>query len=380
MPYLNDMLSDSERRRADREALAADSATGAPTLPDESGLNLRSRYSFDVDSVMDVVRKEVRGQPRALDSIERMLKVIRADIADPRRPPFTALLMGPTGVGKTESVRALARGLYGDADAFCRVDMNTLSQEHYSAALTGAPPGYVGAKEGSTIFDQELIEGGRGRPGIMLFDEIEKASPEVNQALLNVFDNGQMTVASGERVYNFRNTIIFMTSNLGARDLYRHLEGVKGRWGWWQSIRRRITGYQLEKILQDRLNDHFSPEFVNRIDDITVYNWIEKEMVEELVDMELERLNRRLHKHHCRLQLNESARRGLALKGYDRQYGARALRRVIRKELEAPFAEYLLSGAHDVAAAEFDATVYEVWMDHNGMHFERKETGANDNR
>lgn len=371
MPYLTDKLNDAERRRADREALAADSATGLSSEADTSGINLQSRYSFDVASVMGVVRHEVRGQPKALESIERMLKVVRADIADPRRPPFTALFMGPTGVGKTETIRALARGLYGDADAFCRIDMNTLSQEHYSAALTGAPPGYVGAKEGSTIFDQELLEGSRGRPGIMLFDEVEKASPEVTQALLNVFDNGQMTVASGERVYNFRNTIVFMTSNLGARDLYRHQERFKGGLGWWRALRERLTGDDLDKVLQIRLNEHFSPEFVNRIDNVTVYNWIEREMVEELVSMEVERLNRRLQKHHCALRLDKQARSELAKRGYDRQYGARALRRVIRSHVEVPFADYLLSGGHEPGPDSKPPAAYEVHINKTDVQFKR---------
>ena len=373
MPYLTDKLNDAERRRADREALAAESATALLSEAEPTGVNLQSRYSFDVASVMGVVRHEVRGQSKALESIERMLKVVRADIADPRRPPFTALFMGPTGVGKTETIRALARGLYGDADAFCRIDMNTLSQEHYSAALTGAPPGYVGAKEGSTIFDQELLEGSRGRPGIMLFDEVEKASPEVTQALLNVFDNGQMTVASGERVYNFRNTIVFMTSNLGARDLYWHQERFKGGLGWWRALRERLTGDDLDKVMQNRLNEHFSPEFVNRIDNVTVYNWIEREMVEELVNMEVERLNRRLQKHHCALRLDKQASSELAKRGYDRQYGARALRRVIRSHVEVPFADYLLSGGHKPEPDSESPTAYEVHINKTDVQFTRKK-------
>ncbi|MEX0430439.1 AAA family ATPase [Spiribacter insolitus] len=372
MPFLTDRLADAERNRADREALAAESVGNGLQNAAEETANLQSRYKFDVAGVMAVVRHEVRGQSQALDAIERMLKVVRADIADPRRPPFTALFLGPTGVGKTETVRALARGLYDDADAFCRVDMNTLSQEHYAAAITGAPPGYVGAKEGKTILDQELIEGQRGRPGIVLFDEIEKASPEATQALLNVFDNGQMTVASGERTYSFRNTIVLMTSNLGARDIYQHEALGRGRLGHWRRLRRWLAGHKLDELLRNRLNDHFSPEFVNRIDNITVYNWIEREMVEELAGIEIERLNRRLQKHNCRLALDHAARRALAARGFDRQYGARALRRVIRSEVEVPFAEYLLSGAHDPAAHHGAPATYEVRINKSDdMEFHR---------
>ena len=377
MPFVNERIADTERRTANRQAIAAENTSELPSSSSEPAPSLRSRYTFDVDAVMAVVRHEVRGQIPALEAIERMLKVIRADIADPRRPPFTALFMGPTGVGKTETVRALARGLYGDADAFCRVDMNTLSQEHYSAAITGAPPGYVGAKEGKTILDEALIEGDRGKPGIMLFDEIEKASPEVTQALLNVFDNGQMTVASGERVYNFRNTIVFMTSNIGAREIYRHEELLKGPFGWWQRLKDQLTRSSIETRLLDRLNDHFSPELVNRIDDITVFNWIEPELVEELVSIEIERLNRRLRKYNCRLQVSDESRQALAKQGFDRQYGARALRRIIRKEVEVPFASFLLSGAHDPSRHEDAHVTYYIQKERDGIKFFKPNNKSN---
>ncbi|MEX0605582.1 MAG: AAA family ATPase [Marinobacter sp.] len=341
MPFLNDMLDSVERKNTDSQAMATENQK--PVSPDEPSPQpgITTRYRFDINEIMKTVRHEVRGQSQALDAIESMLKVVRADIADPRRPPFTALFLGPTGVGKTETVRALARGLHGDADAYCRVDMNTLSQEHYAAALTGAPPGYVGAKEGKTILDQEVIEGTLGKPGIVLFDEIEKASPQVAQALLNVFDNGQLTVASGERTYSFRNTLVFMTSNLGAREIQNH-EAPSGWRAFWPGS-SRTRKQKLNAVLRKKLNDHFSPEFINRIDNITVFNWIEKELVKELITLEIERLNRRLIKHDCRLELSEDVAFYLATKGFDRQYGARALRRTIRSEVEVPFAEHLLT-------------------------------------
>ncbi|MFV8834104.1 AAA family ATPase [Aquisalimonas sp.] len=356
MPFINDMLDSVERQGADKAALAAENQTTTPAADGGAGAGLQSRFRFDIGAVMATVRHEVRGQPHALDAIERMLKVVRADIADPRRPPFTALFLGPTGVGKTETVRALARGLYGDADAICRVDMNTLSQEHYAAALTGAPPGYVGAKEGKTILDQELLEGHRGKPGIVLLDEIEKASPEVTQALLNVFDNGLLTVASGERTYSFRNALVFMTSNLGAREIEER--GRRESSGWRRLLPRRREA--LHDMLLARLNRHFSPEFVNRIDNVSVFNWIERELVEELVDVEIERLNRRLQKHGCKLRLTPPARRFLADAGFDRQYGARALRRTLRAEVEVPFAEFLLENAGAVQPAGGELLLYEA--------------------
>lgn len=365
MPFINDMLDSVEKKDADRAALAAENQTAAPVGDGAAGNGLQTRFRFDIDAVMATMRHEVRGQPHALDAIERMLKVVRADIADPRRPPFTALFLGPTGVGKTETVRALARGLYGDADAICRVDMNTLSQEHYAAALTGAPPGYVGAKEGKTILDQELLEGHRGKPGIVLLDEIEKASTEVIQALLNVFDNGQLTVASGERTYSFRNALVFMTSNLGAREIEER--GRRESSGWRRFLPRRREA--LHDMLRARLNDRFSPEFVNRIDNVTVFNWIERDLVEELVDVEIERLNRRLQKHSCELHLTPAARRFLADAGFDRQYGARALRRTLRAEVEVPFAEFLLTRVDPAELAEGGTRVYDADVAGGGVRF-----------
>lgn len=369
MPFINDMLDSVEREKADKDALAAENETQVVASETNSTNVLQTRYRFDVDDVMAVVRHEVRGQPHALDAIERMLKVVRADIADPRRPPFTALFLGPTGVGKTETVRAVARGLYGDADAVCRVDMNTLSQEHYAAALTGAPPGYVGAKEGKTILDQELLEGRGGKPGIVLLDELEKASPEVTQALLNIFDNGQLTVASGERTYSFRNSLVFMTSNLGARDIYNQEKKSNSGWRSFLPGNRAAHRREMNELLRDKLNAHFSPEFVNRIDNVTVFNWIERELVEELVDVEIERLNRRLRKHSCQLYLTEEARRSVAEAGFDRQYGARALRRAIRAKVEVPFAEYLLTTPAAVPSNSGELTVFEAMLSGEDLYF-----------
>jgi len=163
------MLEDTRRRALEKERLkAVEESVGvgdpaAPALHDE---RIESRYRFDVDEIVASVRREIIGQDEAIQAMERVLRIVRADIADARRPLHTALLLGPTGVGKTEMIRALARSLHGDPEAFCRVDMNTLSQEHYAAALTGAPPGYVGSREGNTVLDQELIEGGLHKPGI----------------------------------------------------------------------------------------------------------------------------------------------------------------------------------------------------------------------
>jgi len=370
MPFLNDMLAENQRRALEKQRLSE--ADGVPAPVDAAAVadeeRIESRYRFDVDAIVASVRREIIGQDDAIESLERVLRIVRADISDPRRPLHTALLLGPTGVGKTEMIRALARSLHGDAEAFCRVDMNTLSQEHYAAALTGAPPGYVGSREGNTVLDQERIEGSLHKPGIVLFDEVEKASDEVTEVLLNVFDNGILVVASGHRTYSFRNTLIFMTSNLGARDLQAY-EQRSSRIPWrWLSGHRGRQPERVLRLVEKHLLRRFSHEFVNRIDTVTVFNWLGVDRVRQLVDLELERLNRRLARHRVVLELTEPVRERVARAGYDRKFGARALRRAMRHEVEAPLAYYLLT-RHQPVPERGEPVILEGALHRDGIQF-----------
>lgn len=346
MPFLNDRIDQTQREQKLTSALSYENAGRADRMPANTTINprLRSRFSFDPAQIETELRASIIGQDEPIDKVMEILKVVRADICDPRKPLASIMLCGPTGVGKTETVRTIARAMYGDADAFCRVDMNTLSQEHYAAAITGAPPGYVGSKEGTTILDQETIEGQRDLPGLVLFDELEKASNEVVLALMNVFDNGVLTVASGGRTYSFRNSLIFMSSNLGATELMA-LDNPKPTLGTlWRNLRSRPTSPRqaARDIVMKELLARFPPELVNRFDHIETYNAISSDQLPRLVDVELERLNSRLRKHELRLQITDDVRSFISTEGYDMKFGARDLRRAMRRLLEFPLADYLL--------------------------------------
>ncbi|WP_198133592.1 AAA family ATPase [Roseovarius sp. TM1035] len=358
-------MHDTARQQKLASALADENArmTGASSTKGTTpNAGLQTRFTFDLDQVEAELRAAIIGQDESLEQLLEILKVVRADIGDPRKPLATILFCGPTGVGKTETVRTLARALYGDADAFCRIDMNTLSQEHYAAALTGAPPGYVGSKEGTTILDQEKIEGTRNLPGLVLFDELEKASNEVVLALMNVFDNGLLTVASGERTYSFRNALVFMSSNLGARELMA-LDENSGN--LWQRIRNsgKSRRERAHDIVMNSLLDRFPPELVNRIDHVDTFNWISRDKMPALVDVEMARLNRRLRKHDLSLSISTTLRDFLSVEGYDKRFGARGLRRAIRRKLEFPLAGFLLDGPAPDAPASGQAMTL-VFADH----------------
>lgn len=364
MPFVNDMLDDVQRRRCEREAAAV------AQVQDDERSPLVTRFTFDVDGVVRRLRKNILGQDHAIDAIAEVLTVVRADITDPNRPLFVCLLLGPTGVGKTETVRILAEAIHGDRNSFCRVDMNTLSQEHYAAALTGAPPGYVGSREGNTILDEDKIAGSYSKPGIVLFDEIEKASSEVIQALLNVFDNGRMQIASGERSIDFRNAMIFMTSNLGARDIQDYearQHGALARLFPRSPEHRRA---RMRELVDRRLMEAFEPEFINRIDNITLFNWLEGDLLGDLVELEVANFNRRLARHRCRLRLDPQAVQFLVEQGFDRRFGARSMRRAIRRHLEVPFAELLL--AQGRSEPDEEPVTYVGAFDGRGIGFHRE--------
>ena len=270
---------------------------------------------------MALLHSRIVGQDAALEAIAASLTVIKAELGDPRKPLAVILLMGPTGVGKTETVRLLAEAIHGKPDALCRIDMNTLAQEHYAASLTGAPPGYVGSKEGTTLFDKAAIEGSFGTPGIVLFDELEKASEPVVRALMNIFDNGQLRLSSGTATLDFRNSLIFMTSNIGAQALWDYQQRQRHGWRRWLPLDWQQA--HEARLVDEALEAQFSPEFLNRIDHRVSFQRLGGDQVGRLVDMALQRLNQRLARQQLQLVLEPVLKTWLAQQGFAEKLAAR---------------------------------------------------------
>ncbi|MBG68139.1 MAG: ATP-dependent chaperone ClpB [Hyphomonas sp.] len=277
----------------------------------------------------DDLRKRVVGQDAALEAVSNAVRRARAGLQDPNRPIGSFLFVGPTGGGKTELTKALAEFMFDDDTAILRLDMSEFSEKHSVARLIGAPPGYVGYDEGGV-----LTESVRRRPyQVILFDEVEKAHPDLFNTLLQVLDDGRLTDGQG-RTVDFKNTIIIMTSNLGADALASGEEGEVS-----EAAKESVMG---------AIRMHFRPEFINRIDEIVFFKRLGRGEIDHIVDIQMERLEALLKDRKMTLQLSLDARNWLAARGYDPVYGARPLKRVIQKELQDPLARLLLEGRiHD---------------------------------
>lgn len=308
-----------------------------------------SRFLFEPTQIMQTLRAQIVGQDEALDEIQKMLSVVKADFCAKDKPLSVSLLLGPTGVGKTETVRIISQCIHQKPNVFCRIDMNTLAQEHYTAALTGAPPGYVGSKEGNTLFDTQLIAGSFSKPGIVLFDEIEKASNEVIRALLNVLDTGKLNLTAGTKQIDFSNCMIFMTSNLGAKVAQERITQLDKIPSFAKST---VTdwadklGLDAKAVIDKSLRKKFDPEFINRIDRIIHYKPVQVDFLFNLIDIEIDKLNTRLQKQDRQIIITECVKNYL-VKDYDIGYGARGLGRKIRTHIEPLIAEHYLNYPDD---------------------------------
>ena len=274
-------------------------------------------------SMEENLRRRVIGQDEALEAVANAVRRARAGLQDPNRPIGSFIFLGPTGVGKTETAKALAEFLFDDERAMVRLDMSEYMEKHAVARMIGAPPGYVGYDEGG-----QLTEAVRRRPySVVLFDEIEKAHPDVFNVLLQILDDGRLTDSKG-RVVSFKNTVLIMTSNLGSREIQAASDDDK----------------QMREGVLTVLRDHFKPEFLNRIDDIVVFGQLSKAEIGKIIDVQLEKLRRNLAERGITLELDDSAKVLLAEKGYDPNYGARPLKREIQSLIQNPLAVKLLNG------------------------------------
>jgi len=282
----------------------------------------------------DELHRRVIGQDQAIKALSQAIRRTRAGLKDPRRPGGSFIFAGPSGVGKTELSRTLASFLFGDEDALIQLDMSEYSEKHTASRLFGAPPGYVGYDEGG-----QLTEKVRRRPfSVVLFDEIEKAHPDIFNSLLQVLEDGRLTDAQG-RVVDFKNTVIIMTTNLGTRDISKSLS-----LGFMNSADALGNYERMKAKVSDELKSHFRPEFLNRIDDIIVFHQLSENEIIQIVDLMIANLENRLKEKDMGIELTAGAKAILAKRGYDPVLGARPLRRTIQREIEDALSEKILFG------------------------------------
>ncbi len=283
----------------------------------------------------DELKGKVIGQDEAVKKVVKAIQRNRAGLKDPNKPIGTFIFLGPTGVGKTELAKELSRYLFDTQDALIRIDMSEYMEKFAVSRLIGAPPGYVGYEEGG-----QLTEKVRRKPySIILLDEIEKAHPDVFNLLLQVLDEGQLTDSLGRKI-DFKNTIIIMTSNIGSRQLKDFGQGV----GFGTSAKTSQVDEHSRSVIESSLKKAFAPEFLNRIDDVVVFNSLSKEDIFKIIDLELGSLYKRVGELGYKVKLTEEAKEFLTDKGYDSSFGARPLKRAIQKYIEDPMAEEIIKG------------------------------------
>jgi len=284
------------------------------------------------------LKKEIIGQDEAIEGISKAVRRARAGLKDPRRPIGSFMFLGPTGVGKTELTKALARFLFGTEEALVQLDMSEFMERHNASRLVGAPPGYVGYDDAG-----QLTEAIRRRPySIIVFDEIEKAHPEVHNMLLQIMEEGQLSDARGRKV-DFRNAMIIMTSNVGA-DMIKRQTSLGFNLQREEAEEERVAYQEMRKKLTESLKRVFRPEFINRLDSVVVFRSLNREDIRQIVSLELAKVAARLEEHEIVLLPREDAIGWLAEKGYDPEMGARPLRRVIQRQVEDRLSDRLLSG------------------------------------
>jgi ATP-dependent Clp protease ATP-binding subunit ClpC len=322
-----------------------------------TGIPVKRMVQAETDKLRrmaDDLKGAVVGQENAISKVVKAIQRNRVGLKDPKKPIGTFIFLGPTGVGKTELARSLAKHMFDSEDALIRIDMSEYMEKFTVSRLIGAPPGYVGYEEGG-----QLTERVRRKPYcVILLDEIEKAHPDIYNILLQVLDDGQLTDGMGRKV-DFKNTLIIMTSNIGARQLKDFGDGV----GFATATRMDNADENNKAVIEKALKRTFSPEFLNRIDDVVVFNSLTKENIFEIIDILMKGVLKRLTNLGFSMELTPEAKEFIADKGYDSQFGARPLHRAIQKYLEDPLAEEILNMSvknGDILVAELDKETEKI--------------------
>jgi len=333
LPELQKQLEEENRRLAESQSRGkllkeeVDEEDIAEIVSKWTGIPVAKMLEGEVQKLLHIeenLSRRVVGQDEAISAVANAVRRARAGIQDPNRPLGSFIFMGPTGVGKTELAKALAEFLFDDEQAMIRIDMSEFMEKHSVAKLIGAPPGYVGYEEGG-----HLTESIRRRPySVLLFDEIEKAHPDVFNILLQLLDDGRLTDSHG-RTVDFKNTVVIMTSNIGSQ----YIQELGGRDEG--EMRKRVT---------EAMRAYFRPEFLNRVDDTIIFHSLGLEELKKIVDIQLGRLHKLLGDKKINLTLTEAAKASLAIEGYDPVFGARPLKRIIQRSLQDPLAMKILDG------------------------------------
>jgi ATP-dependent Clp protease ATP-binding subunit ClpC len=364
-------LRDSEKKLLERKALRerewkSDGMDSVLTLDEEDIAEVLSNWTgipvfkLTEEETAKLLRMEselhrrIIGQDDAVSAVSKSIRRTRSGLKDPKRPSGSFIFLGPSGVGKTELAKTLAEFLFGDEDALIHLDMSEYMEKHTVSRLIGSPPGYVGYEEGG-----QLTEAVRRRPfSVVLFDEVEKAHPDVFNALLQILEDGRLTDAQGKQV-DFKNTVLIMTSNLGTRNLGQQAMGFAAK------ADDRDTYQRMKEQVNEELKRHFRPEFLNRIDEVIVFHQLTREQVKSIVDLMMKRVKEQLRSKDLDIELTEDAKLWLAEKGYDAQLGARPLRRTIQRFIEDALSEKILWGEFHagqliVADVEDDGIVFRA--------------------
>jgi ATP-dependent Clp protease ATP-binding subunit ClpA len=320
------------KEAVDREDVAAvvSTWTGIPLA------RMLESEAEKLTKIEDILHGRIVGQEEAISAVANALRRARAGLSDANRPLGSFMFLGPTGVGKTELAKALAEFMFNDEKALIRIDMSEYMERHAVSRMVGSPPGYVGHEEGG-----QLTETVRHRPySVILFDEIEKAHPEVFNLLLQVLDNGRLTDSKG-KVINFKNSIIIMTSNVGSE----HVRAMSGLgFAISDNTEREKEAEAYREKITESLRDNFRPEFLNRIDEIVIFNPLTEKDIEKIVSIQLKTLEGQLKDHNISISVDRAARKYLAEEGFDPEFGARPLRRLIQKVILDRLADKIIRG------------------------------------